>query len=173
MWFWNLMYYFLYLGVFKIKSSFQLAILNFFVLFLKPFYFNRSINLQYLKNLHQDWASTSANTTAQIILSNILLFIEIGILGLVQIITKTNIYSIITESRLGILVSIIFCVASCQIFNYFFLNSNNQREKYKKVFDKMPASKRREYSWLCFFMVLFIYIFGIASLFLVVKYRMN
>jgi hypothetical protein len=172
-WFWNMIYYNVYLFDRKMSGLF---------LFINPiFWFNK---ISAVKKYHARYGVDDMNKFADRILNNpksgissiwagsfmgiLLVLIGISLINVFDTIIGRSVIRDVTDSSLHFIIFFVILLCPTVLINNHLIFRKDKFLNYFKEFEVLPKEKKSAYGWLTFFVVIFIFVFLIGS-FLFIK----
>lgn len=171
-WFWNMIYYNVYLFDIKISRLFN---------FINPvFWFNK---IPIIKRYHAKHGVDDMNKFANRMLTNpksglssiwagsfmgiLLGFIGIGLINIIETILRRSVIRDVTDSPSNFIIFFVILLGSTVLINNYFLFSKDKFLNYFKEFDLMSIEKKSAYGWLTFIVIVLIFSFLVGSFFII------
>lgn len=167
-WFWNMIYYNVYLVDVKLSKLFK---------FINPvFWFNR---IPIIKRYHAKHGVDDMNEFANRILNNpksglssiwagsfmgiLLGFIGIGLINIIETIIGRSVVRDVTDSSFHFIIFFVILLGPTVLINNHLLFRKDKFLNYFKKFEMLPKEKKLTYGWLTFFVIILIFSFLVGS----------
>jgi hypothetical protein len=167
-WFWNMIYYNVYLVDVKMSWLFN---------FINPvFWFNR---IPIIKRYYAKHGVDDMNNFANRILNNpksgissiwsgsfmgiLLGLIEIGLLNIIETIIGRSVVKDVTDSSFHFIVFFVILMVPIILINNYLLFRKDKFLNYFEEFKMMSNEKKSAYGWLTFFVIILIFSFLVGS----------
>lgn len=168
-WFWNMMYYTLYLLDMNMSSIFR---------YINPVYWINKIPQvkkhhskhgiddmnKFIFSFFSDFKNGDSSIIASGILSSLVLLIEVGMLNIIASVLNLDLYEGYWSGKQELIV-LVALMLPVWIINRYLSFKNNKYLKYFEEFKMLAARRRKCYVLASSFTILFIVIFFIVSFF--------
>lgn len=173
-WFWNMIYYNVYLVDVKMSWLFN---------FINPvFWFNK---IPIIKRYHAKHGVDDMNSFANRILNNpksglssiwagsfmgsLLVLIGISLLNIIETILGRSVIRDVTDSSSHFIIFFVILLGPTVLINNHLLFKKDKFLNYFKEFEMVPKEKKSAYGWLTFFVILLIFSFLVGSFLILLR----